>query len=78
VKSKLSPQDFNRLVIAYEPVWAIGTGKFLYKKRFLCNMIGKTASPEQAEEVHDYIRGFLSKEVSKDVSNAVRIIYGGI
>jgi len=63
VRSKLSPQDYSRLVIAYEPVWAIGTGK--------------TASPEQAEEVHDYIRGFLSKEVSKDVSNATRIIYGG-
>lgn len=63
VKSKLSSQDYSRLVIAYEPVWAIGTGK--------------TASPEQAEEVHDFIRGFLSKEVSKDVSNATRIIYGG-
>lgn len=62
-KAKLTPQDFARIVLAYEPVWAIGTGK--------------TASPEQAEEVHDYIRGYLAKEVSKDVSNAVRIIYGG-
>lgn len=62
-KAKLSAQDFNRLVIAYEPVWAIGTGK--------------TASSEQAGEVHDFIRSYLNKEVSKDVSNNVRIIYGG-
>jgi len=63
VRSKLSPQDYARIVVAYEPVWAIGTGK--------------TASPEQAEEVHEYIRGYLKKEVSQDVANQVRIIYGG-
>lgn len=55
--------DWSKIVIAYEPVWAIGTGK--------------TASPEQAQEVHGEIRNWLSKEVSKDVSSSTRIIYGG-
>ena len=48
---------------AYEPVWAIGTGK--------------TATPEQAQEVHKAIREFLSKEVSAEVAANTRIIYGG-
>ncbi|MDO8140297.1 MAG: triose-phosphate isomerase [Candidatus Brocadiales bacterium] len=51
------------LVIAYEPVWAIGTGK--------------TASPEQANEVHSFIRGFLTDEYGKDVADSVYIQYGG-
>lgn len=63
LKGKLTPEDYNRIVVAYEPVWAIGTGK--------------TASPEQAEEVHNFIRGHLAKEVSKNVADAIRIIYGG-
>lgn len=63
VKSQINSQDFNRIVIAYEPVWAIGTGK--------------TASPDQAEEVHAHIRKYLNNEVSKDVSDKLRIIYGG-
>lgn len=50
-------------MIAYEPVWAIGTGK--------------TATPEQAQEVHSWIRGFLKSNVSESVSNSTRIIYGG-
>ncbi|HHT9112358.1 MAG: triose-phosphate isomerase [Planctomycetes bacterium] len=53
----------EELVIAYEPVWAIGTGK--------------TASPEQANEVHSFIRGFLTDEYGKDVANSVYIQYGG-
>lgn len=50
-------------VIAYEPVWAIGTGK--------------TATPEQAQEVHEFIRGLLTEIYSPDVADAVRISYGG-
>jgi hypothetical protein len=56
--------DWSRVVIAYEPVWAIGTGK--------------TATPEQAQEVHDKLRKWLSANVSADVANSVRIIYGGM
>jgi triosephosphate isomerase len=55
--------DWSKIVIAYEPVWAIGTGK--------------TASPEQAQEVHEWIRQFLKEKVSEDVAATTRIIYGG-
>ncbi|MFN0004923.1 MAG: triose-phosphate isomerase [Burkholderiaceae bacterium] len=54
-------QDFDRLVIAYEPVWAIGTGL--------------TASPEQAQEVHAFIRAQLSQKTCH--ANALKILYGG-
>lgn len=55
--------DWTNVVIAYEPVWAIGTGK--------------TASPEQAQEVHKNIRAWLAKEVSDEVAASTRILYGG-
>lgn len=55
--------DWSHVVIAYEPVWAIGTGK--------------TATPDQAQEVHAWIRQFLKEKVSSDVSDKTRIIYGG-
>ena len=55
--------DWSKIVIAYEPVWAIGTGK--------------TASPEQAQETHEWIRGFLVEKVGAAVAEATRIIYGG-
>lgn len=51
------------IVVAYEPVWAIGTGK--------------TASPEQAEEVHAFIRGLLGDLFGADVAGQIRIQYGG-
>eukprot|EP01027_Heterolobosea_sp_BB2_P024388 GEZU01036723.1.p2 GENE.GEZU01036723.1~~GEZU01036723.1.p2 ORF type:complete len:260 (-),score=102.88 GEZU01036723.1:121-900(-) len=54
---------WDHFVIAYEPVWAIGTGV--------------VATPEQAQEVHAFIRSWLAKNVSADVANSVRIIYGG-
>jgi triosephosphate isomerase len=55
--------DLEKVVIAYEPVWAIGTGR--------------TASPEQAQEVHAFIRGVLAEMASGDVAQAIRIQYGG-
>ncbi|KAK9901390.1 hypothetical protein WJX75_009893 [Coccomyxa subellipsoidea] len=61
VAAKIS--DWSKVVIAYEPVWAIGTGK--------------VASPEQAQETHAEIRGWLADKVSADVAASTRIIYGG-
>jgi len=59
----LDVQGMGDMVIAYEPVWAIGTGK--------------TATPEQAEEVHRFIRGKIEKLYSREVSEKIRIQYGG-
>jgi len=53
----------TELVVAYEPVWAIGTGK--------------TASPQEAQEVHHFIRGLLANLFGAEVSLSVRVIYGG-
>lgn len=55
--------DWSRVVLAYEPVWAIGTGK--------------TASPEQAQEVHADLRQWLRDNVNAEVAESTRIIYGG-
>lgn len=55
--------SWDNIVIAYEPVWAIGTGK--------------VASPEQAQEVHVAVRDWLKKNVSPEVASKTRIIYGG-
>lgn len=55
--------DWSNVVIAYEPVWAIGTGK--------------VATPEQAEEVHVAVRAWLENNVSKAVADSTRILYGG-
>jgi triosephosphate isomerase len=59
----LNSDQMKKTIIAYEPIWAIGTGK--------------TATPEQAEEIHLFIREFLSKKYDKDTSDTVRIQYGG-
>jgi len=56
-------QDWSKIVVAYEPVWAIGTGK--------------VATKEQAQEVHAAIRGWISKELGGDAAEKTRIIYGG-
>ncbi|GHT11070.1 triosephosphate isomerase [Planctomycetales bacterium] len=61
--SGVSADDMKKSVIAYEPVWAIGTGK--------------VATPEQAEEVHAAIRKMVETKYGKDVAEAVRIQYGG-
>ena len=55
--------DWSDVVIAYEPVWAIGTGK--------------TATPEQAQETHEEIREWIAKAVSKEAAETTRIMYGG-
>lgn len=59
----LTSSDMERIIIAYEPVWAIGTGK--------------TASPEQAQEMHGFIRGRLAESHGKETAENVRILYGG-
>jgi triosephosphate isomerase len=59
----LGDREMRNIVIAYEPVWAIGTGK--------------TATPEQAEEVHRFIREKLEKLYSRKISEEIRIQYGG-
>lgn len=56
-------KDWTNVVVAYEPVWAIGTGK--------------TATPDQAQEVHGALRKWLADNVSADVASALRIQYGG-
>lgn len=59
----IKPPDPNNFVIAYEPVWAIGTGR--------------TATPEQAQEVHAFVRKELTALLGKDFADPVRILYGG-
>ncbi len=60
---KLEPEEFEKIVIAYEPVWAIGTGK--------------TATPAVAAEAHEVIRGEVAMRYGVGASEAVRILYGG-
>jgi len=59
----LTVSDMERIIIAYEPVWAIGTGK--------------TATPGQAQEMHGFIRQTLSEMHSKEIADSIRILYGG-
>ncbi len=61
--SGISRLDLEKIVIAYEPVWAIGTGK--------------TATPEQAQEVHSFLREKLSELYDLEISQKVKILYGG-
>lgn len=59
----LSVDEIKKVVIAYEPVWAIGTGV--------------TASSDQAQEIHKFIRGILSKQYNEEVAQSISILYGG-
>lgn len=59
----LEASTFKNIVLAYEPVWAIGTGE--------------TASPEQAQDMHAFIRKTLAGKYSQDMANSVSILYGG-
>lgn len=59
----LSAEEIKKVVIAYEPVWAIGTGE--------------TATPEQAQEIHAHIRSLIADKYGKEVADEVSILYGG-
>jgi len=59
----LENKDWEQIILAYEPVWAIGTGE--------------TASPEQAQEMHEFIRETIRKRFGSDVAEDVSILYGG-
>ena len=59
----LTLRDMERIIIAYEPVWAIGTGK--------------TATPEQAQEMHGYIRRKIGENHGSPVADSLRVLYGG-
>ena len=59
----LSAEDFGKIVLAYEPVWAIGTGK--------------TATDDQAQEMHAYIRNVIAEKYGKQVAEDCSILYGG-
>jgi triosephosphate isomerase (TIM) len=61
--NNIAADDIRRTIVAYEPVWAIGTGK--------------TAAPEQAEEIHDFIRQFLTRIHGMDIAAGICILYGG-
>tara|TARA_B100000497_G_scaffold15523_1_gene17946 strand:+ start:945 stop:1697 length:753 start_codon:yes stop_codon:yes gene_type:complete len=60
---KLDSKSINKIVLAYEPVWAIGTGE--------------TASADQAQEIHEFVRNYISEKFSHDVANNISILYGG-
>jgi len=59
----LSAEDFSKITLAYEPVWAIGTGL--------------TATPQQAEEMHAYIRSLVAEQYGQQVADDTTILYGG-
>jgi triosephosphate isomerase len=59
----LTPADFSRIIIAYEPVWAIGTGR--------------TATPEMAAEAHRLLRGLARRQFGELQAEGIRILYGG-
>ena len=61
--SGLTASDLDRIIVAYEPVWAIGTGR--------------TATPEQAQEMHAFIRRVFAERHSAAAADAIRVLYGG-
>jgi len=60
---KLNKDEFKKVIIAYEPVWAIGTGK--------------TATPDQAQEIHEFIRNKIKENFDEKIANETTILYGG-
>lgn len=61
--AELTANDLARMILAYEPVWAIGTGR--------------TATPNQAQQMHAYIRQWISQKFDKEAADILRILYGG-
>lgn len=61
--AELTASDLIRIILAYEPVWAIGTGR--------------TATPTQAQQMHAFIRQWLTEKFGVEAANAIRILYGG-
>ena len=59
----LNEDEFSNIIVAYEPVWAIGTGK--------------VATPEQAQEMHEFIRNTIANKYGKQIANNTTILYGG-
>lgn len=59
----LKENQFSNVILAYEPVWAIGTGE--------------TASPEQAQEMHEFVRNLFVKQYNQEVADSISILYGG-
>lgn len=59
----LEPNSLSQIILAYEPIWAIGTGK--------------TASADQAQEMHAFIRGLVSERYGKEIAEGISILYGG-
>ena len=59
----INPAKWSKIILAYEPVWAIGTGE--------------TASPEQAQEMHAFIRGIIASKYNQELAYDVSILYGG-
>ena len=59
----LTPEEFSRIIVAYEPVWAIGTGK--------------TATADQAQDMHAHIRKVIEDKYGKDIADNTSILYGG-
>jgi triosephosphate isomerase len=59
----LSPEQWSKIILAYEPVWAIGTGE--------------TASPEQAQEMHAYIRSLIASKYDQTLADSISVLYGG-
>ena len=61
--AELTASDLTRIILAYEPVWAIGTGR--------------TATPTQAQQMHAFIRQWLTEKFGAEAANEIRILYGG-
>ncbi len=59
----LNSTEWSKIILAYEPVWAIGTGE--------------TASPDQAQDIHAFIRGLIASKYDEDLAKDVSILYGG-
>ena len=59
----VAESDISQVIVAYEPIWAIGTGE--------------TASPDQAEEMHAHIRGLLTEKYGAEIAASVSVLYGG-